>query len=73
MKYKLKNNVDHFKIKDESKVTRRNRMIYAYFCIENVYEFKVLLNMNSTNSHNILHIVENIIYFVNETYKNLNK
>ena len=29
--------------------------------------------MNNTNFYNILHIVENIIYFVNKIYKNLNE
>ena len=73
MKYKLKNNVDHFKIKNESKVTRRNHMMYAYFRIEDVCQFQILLNINNTNFHDILHIVENIIHFVNEIYKNLNE
>ena len=73
MKYKLKDNVDHFEVKNESKVTRRNCMMYAYFYIEGVYQFQTLLNMNNTNSHDILHIVEDIIHFVNETYKNSNK
>ena len=73
MKYKLKNNVDHFEVKNESKVTRCNRMMYAYFRIENVYQFQILSNMNNTNFHDILHIVENIIHFVNEIYKNLNE
>ena len=29
--------------------------------------------MNSMNFYNILHIVENIIYFINEIYKNSNE
>ena len=70
MKYKLKDNVDHFEVKDESEVTRRNRMMYAYFRTEDVYQFQILSNMNNTNSHDTLHIVENIIHFVNEIYKN---
>ena len=69
----MKDNIDYFEIKDKSKVTRRNRMIYAYFRIENVYQSEILSNMNNTNFHDILHIVENIIHFVNEIYKNLNK
>ena len=73
MKYKLKDNVNHFKIKDESKVTRRNHIMYAYFRIEDVCQFQILLNMNSTNSHDILHIIENIIHFVNKIYKNSNE
>ena len=73
MKYKLKDNADHFEIKDESKVTRRNRMMYAYFRIEGVCQFQILSNMNNTNFHDILHIVENIIHFVNEIYKNSNE
>ena len=73
MKYKLKNNIDYFKIKDESKIMRCNYMMYTYFRIENVCQFQILLNMNNTNFHDILRIVENIIYFVNEIYKNLNK
>ena len=73
MKYKLKNNVDHFEVKNESKVTRRNCMMYAYFRIENVCQFQILLNMNSMNFHDTLHIVENIIHFVNEIYKNSNE
>ena len=73
MKYKLKDNVDHFEVKNESKVTRRNRMMYAYFRTEGVCQFQTLSNMNSTNSHNTLHIVENIIHFVNEIYKDSNK
>ena len=73
MKYKLKNNVDHFEVKDESKVMCRNHIMYAYFRIENVCQFQILLNMNSTNFYDILHIVENIIHFVNEIYKNSNE
>ena len=73
MKYKLKDNVDHFKVKNESKVTRCNYMMYAYFRIEDVCQFQIFLNMNNTNFHDILHIVENIIHFVNEIYKNLNE
>ena len=73
MKHKLKDNVDYFEIKDESKVTRCNRMMYAYFRIKNVCQFQILLNMNSTNFYDILHIVENIIHFVNEIYKNSNE
>ena len=73
MKYKLKGNVDHFKIKNESKVTRCNYMMYTYFHIENVCQSQTLSNINNTNFHDILHIVENIIHFVNEIYKNLNE
>ena len=73
MKYKLKNNVDHFKIKNESKITRRNHMMYMYSRIENVCQFQSLLNINNTNFHDILHIVENIIHFINKIYKNLNE
>ena len=73
MKYKLKNNVDHFEIKDKSKVTRCNRMMYAYFRIENICQSQTLSNMNNTNFHDILHIVENIIHFINEIYKNSNE
>ena len=73
MKYKLKDNVNHFKVKNESKVTRCNCMMYAYSRIESVYQFQILSNMNNTNFHDTLHIVENIIHFVNEIYKNLNK
>ena len=73
MKYKLKSNVDHFEIKNESKVTRRNHMMYAYFHIENVCQFQILSNMNNTNFHDTLHIVENIIHFVNKIYKNSNE
>ena len=73
MKYKLKDNVDHFKVKDESKITRRNRMMYAYFYIESIYQSQILSNMNNTNFYDILYIVENIIYFVNEIYKDLNE
>ena len=73
MKYKLKDNVDYFEIKDEPKITRCNYMMYAYFRIENVCQSQILLNMNNTNFHDILHIVENIIHFVNEIYKNLNE
>ena len=73
MKYKLKSNVDYFEIKDESKVTRRNRMMYAYSRIENVCQSQILSNMNSTNFHDILHTAENIIHFVNEIYKNSNE
>ena len=73
MKYKLKDNVDHFEIKNESKVTRRNRMMYAYFRIKNVCQFQILSNMNNTNFYDILHIVENIIHFVNKIYKNSNE
>ena len=29
--------------------------------------------MNNTNFYDTLHIVENVIYFVNEIYKNSNK
>ena len=73
MKYKLKNNINYFEIKNKSEITRRNCMMYAYFRIENVYQFQILSNMNNTNFHNTLHIVENIIHFINEIYKNLNK
>ena len=73
MKYKLKVNVNHFEVKNESKVTRRNYIMYAYFRIENVCQSQILLNMNNTNFHDTLHIVENIIHFVNEIYKNLNE
>ena len=73
MKYKLKNNINHFEMKNKSKVTCRNCMMYAYFHIENVYRFQILSNMNNTNFHDILHIVENIIHFVNKIYKNLNE
>ena len=73
MKYKLKDNVDHFEIKNESKITRRNRIMYTYFRIENVCQFQILLNMNNTNFYDILHIIENIIHFVNKIYKNSNE
>ena len=73
MKYKLKDNVDHFKVKDESKITRRNHTMYTYFRIKDVCQSQILLNMNNINFHDILHVVENIIHFVNEIYKNLNK
>ena len=73
MKYKLKGNVDHFKVKDESEITRRNRMMYAYSRIEDVCQSQILSNMNSTNLYDILHIVENIIHFVNKIYKNSNE
>ena len=73
MKYKLKNNVDHFEIKDESKVTRRNHMMYIYFRIENICQFQTLSNINNTNFHDTLHIVKNIIYFINKIYKNSNE
>ena len=73
MKYKLKNNVDHFEIKNKSKVTRCNCIMYAYFRIKNVCQFQNLLNINNTNFHDILHIVENIIHFINKIYKNSNK
>ena len=73
IKYKLKDNVNHFEVKNESKVTRRNCIIYAYFRIESVCQSQILLNMNNTNLHNILHIVENIIHFVNKIYKNSNE
>ena len=73
MKYKLKNNVDHFKVKDELKITRCNCMMYAYFRIESVCQSQTLLDMNNTNFHDILHIIENFIHFVNEIYKNSNK
>ena len=73
MKYKLKDNVDYFKVKDKSEVTRRNCMMYAYFRIENICQFQILPNMNNTNLHDILYIVENIIHFVNETYKDSNE
>ena len=73
MKYKLKDNVDHFEVKNESKITRRNRMMYAYFRTEDVCQSQILSNMNSTNLHDILHIVENIIHFINKIYKNSNE
>ena len=73
MKYKLKNNVDHFKVKNKLKITRRNYMMYVYFRIKNVCQFQILSNMNNTNFHDILYIVENIIHFVNKIYKNLNE
>ena len=73
MKYKLKDNVNHFEIKDKSKVTRRNYIMYAYFCIENVCQFQILSNINNTNFYDFLHIVKNIIHFINEIYKNSNE
>ena len=69
----LKDNVVHFEVKDESKVTRYNYIMYAYFRIENVCQSQILLNMNNTNFYDILHIVENIIHFVNEIYKDSNE
>ena len=73
MKYKLKDNIDYFEVKNEPKVTHRNRMMYTYFRIENVCQFQILSNMNNTNFHDILYIVENIIHFVNKIYKNSNE
>ena len=69
MKYKLEGNADHFEVKDEPEVTRRNRMMYAYSRTEGVCQSQTLPNMNSTNSHGTLHTAEDIIHFVNETYK----
>ena len=73
MKYKLKNNVDYFEIKNESKIMCYNYIMYAYFRIEDVYQSQTLSNINNMNFYDILHIVENIIHFINKIYKNLNK
>ena len=73
MKYKLKNNVNHFEVKDESKITRCNYIMYAYSRIEDVYQSQILSNMNSTNFYDTLHIIKNIIHFINKTYKNPNE
>ena len=73
MKYKLKNNVDYFKIKNKLRITRRNHMMYAYSRIKNVYQSQILSNINNINFHDTLHIVENIIHFINKIFKNSNK
>ena len=73
MKYKLKNIIDYFDIKNKSKIIYSNRMIYFYFYLENVCHSQILFNIKNTNLYDILYIVENITYFVNEIYKNLNE